>query len=227
MSPDPGQPTDTLVAATNVQPKPAAESSNLGQVYDSFGMNPRTLRFFLLERGWMSRAVKWTFSARRTGSQLTSSSIRPANCCARAFRRHDHLRNPGHLRICRGTRSDAFTDRPDSRRTGGHPHVVAPRGAEHLRADGPGFLLFGSARAVRVALPVPARGCRGAQGKARDGMRWVDGSMEGDWLAGDRFTAVDICLYCYIDQLCEMGQAIGRLQQSPGLVRTGWSASGG
>src|SRR4029453_16324581 len=47
MSPE--QSTDTLETA--VQPSAASSSSTLSQVYNSFGMNPRTLRFFLLEKG--------------------------------------------------------------------------------------------------------------------------------------------------------------------------------
>jgi glutathione S-transferase len=51
---------------------------------------------------------------------------------------------------------------------------------------------------------------------ARTGMHWLDGVMNDPWLAGDRFTVADICLYCYIDQLCEVGQPIpaelGRLR---------------
>jgi glutathione S-transferase len=43
---------------------------------------------------------------------------------------------------------------------------------------------------------------------ARTGMRWLDGAMNEPWLAGDRFTTADICLYSYIDQLSSVGQAI-------------------
>jgi glutathione S-transferase len=43
---------------------------------------------------------------------------------------------------------------------------------------------------------------------ARTGMRWLDGVMNEPWLAGDRFTVADICLYAYIDQLSSVGQAI-------------------
>jgi glutathione S-transferase len=43
---------------------------------------------------------------------------------------------------------------------------------------------------------------------ARTAMRWLDGAMNEPWLVGDRFTVADICLYCYIDQLCEVGQPI-------------------
>jgi len=43
---------------------------------------------------------------------------------------------------------------------------------------------------------------------ARTGMRWLNGVMNEPWLAGDRFTVADICLYCYIDQLCDVGQPI-------------------
>lgn len=41
---------------------------------------------------------------------------------------------------------------------------------------------------------------------ARTSMRWLDRAMNEPWLAGDRFTVADICLYCYIDQLCDVGQ---------------------
>ena len=43
---------------------------------------------------------------------------------------------------------------------------------------------------------------------ARTGMRWLEGVMNEPWLAGDRFTTADICLYSYIDQLSSVGQAI-------------------
>lgn len=43
---------------------------------------------------------------------------------------------------------------------------------------------------------------------ARTSMRWLDGAMNEPWLAGNRFTVADICLYSYIDQLCDMGQPI-------------------
>ena len=43
---------------------------------------------------------------------------------------------------------------------------------------------------------------------AQTGMRWLDGVMNEPWLAGERFTVADICLYCYIDQLWEVGQPI-------------------
>lgn len=43
---------------------------------------------------------------------------------------------------------------------------------------------------------------------ARTAMRWLDGIMHEPWLAGERFTVADICLYCYIDQLWDVGQPI-------------------
>ncbi len=40
-------------------------------------------------------------------------------------------------------------------------------------------------------------------------MRWLDPLLEdGKWLAGDRFTIADICLYTYIDALRGIGQPI-------------------
>jgi glutathione S-transferase len=68
---------------------------------------------------------------------------------------------------------------------------------------------------------------------ARTGMRWLNAAMNEPWLVGDRFTIADICLYCYIDQLRDVGQPIpedldrlnewfGRVGQRPGAERSIW-----
>ena len=45
--------------------------------------------------------------------------------------------------------------------------------------------------------------------RGRKGMEWIDRLIEdGQWLAGDRFTVADICLYCYIDAVREVNQPI-------------------
>jgi glutathione S-transferase len=55
----------------------------------------------------------------------------------------------------------------------------------------------------------------GMKERGRKGMHWIDGLIEdGRWLAGDRFTIADICLYVYIDALRGMNQPI-----PPGCAR--------
>lgn len=46
----------------------------------------------------------------------------------------------------------------------------------------------------------------GMKERARDGMRWLDGLLTGDWIAGSNFTIADICLYGYLDELADKGQ---------------------
>jgi glutathione S-transferase len=49
----------------------------------------------------------------------------------------------------------------------------------------------------------------GLKERARVGMRWLDRQLvPGEFLAGERFTVADICLYTYIDQLRTVGQPI-------------------
>ena len=46
----------------------------------------------------------------------------------------------------------------------------------------------------------------GMKERARDGMRWLDGLLTEEWIAGSRFTIADICLYGYLDELGDKGQ---------------------
>ena len=51
MSHAPEQSDQTLEVDADLQQSGADASPKLSQIYDTFGMNPRTLRFFLLEKG--------------------------------------------------------------------------------------------------------------------------------------------------------------------------------
>jgi glutathione S-transferase len=46
----------------------------------------------------------------------------------------------------------------------------------------------------------------GMKERARDGMRWLDALLTGDWIAGPAFTIADICLYSYLHDLADKGQ---------------------
>jgi len=48
----------------------------------------------------------------------------------------------------------------------------------------------------------------GMKDRARDGMRWLDGLLGDQWIAGPRFSIADICLYGYLDELADKGQPI-------------------
>jgi glutathione S-transferase len=48
----------------------------------------------------------------------------------------------------------------------------------------------------------------GMKEKARDGMRWLDGLLRGEWVAGPSFTVADIHLFSFLDEMAEKGQSI-------------------
>jgi glutathione S-transferase len=48
----------------------------------------------------------------------------------------------------------------------------------------------------------------GMKERGRDGMRWLNGLLKGEWIAGPSFTVADIHLFCFLDDLGEKGQDI-------------------
>ena len=48
----------------------------------------------------------------------------------------------------------------------------------------------------------------GMKEKARDGMRWMNGLLRGEWVAGPSFTVADIHLFAFLDEMAEKGQPI-------------------
>jgi glutathione S-transferase len=48
----------------------------------------------------------------------------------------------------------------------------------------------------------------GMKERARDGMRWLNGLLLNEWIAGPHFTVADICLYGYLEELADKGQPI-------------------
>ena len=48
----------------------------------------------------------------------------------------------------------------------------------------------------------------GMKEKARDGLRWLDGLLSGEWVAGSAFTVADIHLYSFVQEMSEKGQSI-------------------
>jgi glutathione S-transferase len=50
----------------------------------------------------------------------------------------------------------------------------------------------------------------GLKAMAQDGLKWLDGQLTGDWIAGDRFTLADILLFCFLDFGAMVGQPLDR-----------------
>ena len=209
MSPANGRSDDTIEVIPAVAPKTVPAGSNLSQIYDSFGMNPRTLRFFMLEKGLdvprremdilgaenrQPSYLKLNPAGQLPALELSDGTIiseTPAIC------EYIEEQFPTPPLIGRTPEERAVT-RMWWRRVELNVCLPMVQGFYYSEALG----LF---QARFRCLPEAAEGLKE---KARDGMRWIDGLMKDEWLAGDRFTVADICLYCYIDQLCEVGQPI-------------------
>ena len=204
MSSLPPQPT--------IRPEPAASDAlaQLGPLYDSFGMNPRTLRFFLLEKGLgvprHEMDILGAENRRPAYLELNPAGQMPAVELADgtilsetpAICEYIEEVSPIPALIGRTPEERAVT-RMWWRRVELNVCVPMVQGFYYSEA----LDLF---KDRFLCLPEAAPGLKE---KARDGMRWVDGLMSGKkWLVGDRFTVADICLYCYIDQLCGVGQPI-------------------
>ena len=204
-------------------------------VLDSFGMNPRTLRFFLLEKelqlprreldilGAENRRedyLKLNPAGQTPAIELPDGTIlaeTPAIC--------EYLEelHPEPPLIGRTPEERAIT-RMWWRRVELNICVPMVQGFYFAEA----LDLF---RDRTRCLPDAAEGLKE---RARDGMRWLERLLEGPWIAGQRFTVADICLYCYIDQLCEVGQPIPdgcsklsawfqRVGERPGAEGSIWS----
>ena len=179
------------------------------RLYDSLGMNPRTVRFFLLEKG---------IDLQRHEVDLLGAENRQP----------DYLRlNPAGqtpaLELADGTiisevpaicelLEEIHPEPPLIGRTAKERAVTRMwwRRVE-LNIGLPmvhGFYFSEALELFRSRTRCLPEAADGLKERGRDGMRWINGLIERDWLAGDRFTVADICLYCYIDQLCEVGQPI-------------------
>lgn len=194
------KPAEAVTASGIVQPV---------RLFDSFGMNPRTLRFFLLEKaidlprqeldilGAENREPAYLSlnpAGQTPALELSDGTILsevPAIC---EYLEEVHPAPP----LIGATPSERAVTRMWWRRV--ELNICLPMVQRFYYAEG--FDLF---RTRFRCLPEAADGVKA---RAMDGMRWIDGLIDGEWLAGDRFTVADICLYCYIDQLSDAGQPI-------------------
>ena len=200
---------ETDLTVSTVTEAPATGIIQPVKLYDSFGMNPRTLRFFLLEKGieLAREEVDILAGSNREAAYLginpagqtpalalsdgTMLAETPAIC---EYLEEIHPLPP----LIGSTPQERAATRMWWRRV--ELNICVPMVHRFYYAEG--LELF---RSRIRCLPEAAEGMKQ---RAIDGMRWIDGLIAGDWLAGDRFTAADICLYCCLDQFGEAGQPI-------------------
>ena len=178
--------------------------------YDSFGMNPRIVRFFLLEKGlsldteqvdiFGMENRREPYLGRNPSGQTPLLELDDGTPLAETGAICEYLeeQNPDPPLIGRTAEQRAVT-RMWWRRV--EINICLPM--LYGFYFGEGLEIF---RERTHCIPEAADGMKE---RGRKGMRWIDGLIvDGQWLAGDRFTVADICLYCYIDALRRIGQPI-------------------
>lgn len=200
--------TDTLA-----QPQPtysaAPESSAPRRLFDSFGMNPRMVRFYLSEKGidvprheidiLGAENRRGDYLAVNPAGQLPALELSDGTFIAETaaiieYLEELHLEPP----LIGSTPKERAVTRMWWRRVEigiCRPMVLAFYYGEAIDIFKPRFKCYPEQADAQKEI-------------ARSGMRWLDGAMNEPWLAGDRFTVADICLYSYIDQLCDVGQPV-------------------
>ena len=70
-----------------------------------------------------------------------------------------------------------------------------------------GFYYGEGLETYRTRMRCIPEAANGMKERARDGMRWLDALLR-EWVAGPSFTIADIHLYCFIKEMSEKGQSI-------------------
>lgn len=178
--------------------------------YDSFGMNPRIVRFFMLEKNIRleTRTVDiFSMENRREpylslnpSGQTPLLELDDGTCLAETGAICEYLEEkyPDPPLVGETAEERAVT-RMWWRRV--EINICLPM--LYGFYFGEGFDIF---KERTHCLPEAADGMKA---RGRKGMEWLDPLItDGRWLAGDRFTVADICLYCYIDALRDVNQPI-------------------
>ncbi|MEO1042376.1 MAG: glutathione S-transferase family protein [Pseudomonadota bacterium] len=178
------------------------------KLHDSFGMNPRTVRFFLLEKGinvptekvdilsadnrkeaYLAVNPSGQTPALTLDSGLTVSEV-PAIC--------ELLEDMHPQPSLIGTTSE---ERAETRMWWRRVEI----GICHPMVQG--FYFAEGLDLFKTRFRCVPEAADGLKARARDQMMWLDAQLDGkEWLCGHRFTAADIALFCYMDQLEDANQ---------------------
>ena len=176
--------------------------------YDSFGMNPRIVRFFMLEKRieierdevdiLSGENRREPYLSRNPAGQTPLLELDDGTAIAETWVICEYLEEkfPEPALIGRSAEERAVT-RMWWRRA--EINVCLPM----LQ----GFYFGEGLEIFRERVHCIPEAAEGMKEKGRKAMRWLDGLLaDRRWLAGDRFSVADICLYCYIDLLGGAGQ---------------------
>lgn len=179
------------------------------RLFDSFGLAPRMVRFFLLEKGieipryeidlMLGENRDEEFLKLNPSGQTPALELENGAILAEAPAICEYLEE-----VC-----------PDPPLIGAAPLQRAVNRMWWRRVElnicqpmilgfyfGEGLELF------RTRMHCIPQAADGMKRRARDGLRWLDRLLTEEWIAGSNFSIADICLYGYLDELADKGQPI-------------------
>jgi glutathione S-transferase len=71
-----------------------------------------------------------------------------------------------------------------------------------------GFYWAEGLETYRTRMRCIPEAANGMKERARDGMRWLNGLLAGPWITGEAFTIADIHLYSFVQEMGEKGQTV-------------------
>jgi glutathione S-transferase len=179
------------------------------RLFDSFGILPRVIRFFLLEKGIEipRHEVDLLLGENRDPEYL---KLNPSGQTPALELSDGTILGEGPV-ICEYL-EDLFPDPPLIGTTSKERAITRMwwRRAE-LNICQPmilGFYYGEGFETYRTRMRCLPEAAAGMKERARDGMRWMDGLLRGEWVAGPPFTIADIHLYCFIEELTQKGQSV-------------------
>ena len=180
------------------------------QVYDSFGPNPRALRMFLLEKGVTLPSTpvdllggenrRGTYLERNPGGQVPALELDDGRVLGETVAIFEYLEEKHPTPPLLGTTAE---DRAEARMWQRRIELGI---TEHLYN---GFRYAEGLAVFKDRMRVLPEAADGLKAIVRDKLAWLDRLLAGKaFIAGNRFTIVDIILYCALDFGRSVGQPI-------------------
>ena len=180
------------------------------RLYDSFGMNPRMVRFFIREKRIEIPSVEVDIVSGECRQEPYLSRNPTGQTPLLELDDETHIAES--WAICEYL-EDRFPEPPLVGRTAEERAVTRMwwrRVEQNICLPMlHGFYYAEALDVYRHRIFCIPEAATGLKAKGREGMQWLDPLLAGrQWLAGERFTVADICLYCYLDLLRGAGQPI-------------------
>ena len=186
------------------------------KLINSFGPNPRAVRMFMAEKGISlpSEEVdllagdnrKPPYTDKNPGGQMPALELDDGTIIAETVAIFEYLeeKNPSPALV-----GSTAEERAETRMWQRRIEMGITENLYNGFRYSAGLDLF---KDRMRCLPEAADGLKA---KAQDGLEWLDALMDGrEYIAGDRFTMVDIILFCCTDFTAGVGQPIDPAQKN-------------